>query len=310
MELITVSIEKLRNVENKALALFRDMDSMRKYLRVVGRTYSLRWYNSYIIFDEGNDVTEINTESEWLKSGYNIINNDNAYNILIPKKKTEFISNETGEHIDINILTDDELGQALLKKYIYKRSYTADLKECLVYDVSCTDKEFSSLGMDDETRDKIKNALSELYDVQADNLKELIMKVTMKIVYKVRKSREVNSSIIKPTDVAVITNGAAYAIASRLFIDDNFHIDEAFNGWLHYLHGNVKDSDILASRYLRCLDQISLVCNEVLTSIDEYLGETNHISEEIIDKNYNLMDLLKAAEADWVNRRIHEDKLK
>ena len=59
-----MSIEKLRNVESKALLLFRDMNSMRKYLRIVGRTYSLRWYNSYIVFDEGEDVTEINTESE------------------------------------------------------------------------------------------------------------------------------------------------------------------------------------------------------------------------------------------------------
>lgn len=305
-----MSIEKLRNVESKALLLFRDMDSMRKYLSVVGRTYSLRWYNSYIIFDEGNDVTEINTESEWLKSGYNIVNNNNAYNILIPKRKTEFISNETGEHIDINHLTEDELGQALLKKYIYKRSYTADLKECLVYDISCTNKEFAPLSMDDETRNKIMNKLSEKYDVQADSLKELIFKVTMHVVYRVRKGSEINSAIIKPSDVTVITTSAAYAIASRLFIDDNFGIDDAFNGWLHYLNGNVKDKETLASRYLRCLDQISLVCSEILMSVEEFLGTSTIVSEEIIDKNYNLMDLLKAAEADWVNRRIHEDKLK
>ena len=305
-----MSIEKLRNVESKALLLFRDMNSMRKYLRIVGRTYSLRWYNSYIVFDEGEDVTEINTESEWIRSGYSIVNNNNAYNILIPKRKTEFISNETGEHIDINHLTKDELGQALLKKYIYKRSYTADLKECLVYDISCTNKEFAPLNMDDETRAKVMNKLSEIYGVQANTLKELIFKVTMHVVYRVRKGSEVNSAIIKPSDVTVITTSAAYAIASRLFIDDNFGIDDAFNGWLHYLNGNVKDKEVFASRYLRCLDQISLVCNEILSHIEEFLGTSTVVSEEIIDKNYNLMDLLKAAEADWVNRRIHEDKLK
>lgn len=305
-----MSIEKLRNVENKALLLFRDMNSMKKYLRVVGRTYSLRWYNSYIIFDEGNDVTEINTESEWIKNGYNIVNNSNSYNILIPKRKTEFISNETGEQVDINVLTEDELGQALLKKYIYKRSYTSDLKECLVYDVSCTNKEFTPLSMDDDTKQKVMNKLIEKYNVTAKTLKELIFKVTMHVVYSVRNSSEVNSVIIKPSDVTVITTSAAYAIASRLFIDNNFGIDDAFSGWLHYLNGNVKDRETLSSRYLRCLDQISLVCNEVLSSIAEYLGTSTVISEEIIDRNYNLMDLLKAAEADWVNRKIHEDKLK
>ena len=301
-----MSIKRLRQIEDKGIQLFNNIEEYKKYLATVAKTPHFKWYNSLITMIECPNATEINTESGWNELGVTV--NGSGFDILIPKTKTEFKSNETGETIDISVLSEDELGKALTKEYISKRSYTLDLKECRVYDVSQTNSDKGTVRFDKSRIEELKNYLIEKYSLTGvKDARDAIMRAVLKTVNGIRKNSEFESATIKPSDTTLLTDSATFIIMSFVGIDCS-GIDMSYiEDWGKYLKGNDRGYESL---YISCLDNISEISEKLITEIENEFGLPSSITEKQVASKYKLMDLLKAAEADSVNVEIHKDKLR
>lgn len=301
-----MSIERLRKIEENSIKIFNDSEKFKRYLNYVSETSSYRWYNSMIFFSSQKKAGKMNTESGWKKEGYNVKSDATGFDILVPKYKTEFMSNDTGDTIDIKSLTSDELGMALTKQYISKRSYTYDLRGVRVYSASETDYDFEPEPFTDDDIVNILNMFEYKYGVTSTSIKDGVSRVIQKMINKMKKTRDIEALNIRAYERTIITASVQYVVLKYTGRDYEGIDFDFIQGWLEGL--NKKESNNIIK--IRCLDQISLISGSLIRDINEVVGISEESNEEIIDKNYNLNDLFKAAEADDINTKIHIDKLK
>lgn len=305
-----MSIERLRGIEENAVNIFNDSEKYKRYLNYVSETSSYRWYNSMIFFSSQKKAGRINTESGWKREGYSVKPGSTGLDILVPKYKTEFISNDSGDVIDVKTLSSDELGMALTKQYISKRSYTYDLRDTRVYTQFETDYENTSVDKIDET--DIQNILDMLlYKMGVTNngigdFSKCISKAIQHIINDMKKTKDIAALNIRAYERTIITASVQYVVLKYLDYEYNGINFGFLYDWLKGL--NNKESNNIIK--IRCLDKVSLIAGSLIGDINEVIGVSNGDNEEIIDKNYNLNDLFKAAEADSINTKIHRDKIK
>lgn len=151
----------------------------------------------------------------------------------------------------------------------------------------------------------IKGSASEISDIEIAEVKKALNKAIMSIINIMRSTNDIEALNIRTYEKTMIVGSVCWVVMKYLGIESRG--TESFEFVKNWVAGlNSKEyNDIIKTR---CLDQINLIAGQLIRKINRILNIKDSANEEIIDKNYNLSDLLKAAEADFVNNEIHKTR--
>lgn len=303
-----MAIKIIRKIEDNGVKVFDDEKSLKHYLDCVSATSSFSWYNSMLLFSSNKKPRRINTADSWTKEGHTVKRDAQPFTILIPKYKTEFIDTENGEAVDVETLSSDELAAALQNNILLKRSYIYDFKHVDVYTEHDTEG-----GKEDYAAEKMKspasiqsiiNVLSVKYGADAEGLQKTIAVAVTNLVNRMRLSKDPEALNTRTFEKTIIVSCVTYIVLKYLGVDYD-KVDFRFlENWRSGINKK-KDNNIIK---IRCLNRISVVAGGLIKDINDTVGVQYGTDESLIDKNYKLSDIIKAAEADYINTMVHKAK--
>ena len=330
-----MSIERLRRIEDEAIKLFNNTDEFKRYLSFVSETSSCRWFNSYICYKTMSGLNiepgRINTKSGWISEGHKIKDNANRIDIMVNQYRTEFVDVESGDAIEVNQLSESELSKALSEDgIIIEKTDVKNLKDVPVYMECDIDEKSKNINKKRLTKDKVADVLNLLnsgsdlirsnslhgvnkknnfsgegdYNISKEDImsiKKAINRDLIKIIAIMRKTNNVYILGVRSYEQAMIVGSVCWVIMKYLGIENNS--TDSFEFVSDWVKG-VEGQEYNEIRKIRCLDQISILSGQIISKLNEVLNINNALDEDTIDRNYALSELIKAAEADYVQSKL------